>query len=75
MCDGGFDTEGDRKKHSDIDHKEIFKNISNESEAQLQNHVQQKILPNESKSGGEKQKVKEPFKCQAFIVYENLIFT
>ena len=75
MCDEGFDTEGDWKKHLDIDHKEILKNISNESEAQLQNHVQQKISPNESKCDGEKPKVKEPFKCKSCIVYGNPIFT
>ena len=52
-----------------------FSRIPVESKAQLQNHVQQKISHSESRSEGEKPKVKEPFKCKACIVYGNLIFT
>ena len=75
MCDEGFDTEGGVNKHLDNDHKDVFENVSIESGVQLQNHVQQKISPNKSKSYGEKPMIEETFKCKACIVYGNPNFT
>ena len=74
VCDEGFNFKGDVKTHLDINHTKILKNIRKESEAHLENQVQEKMSSNESKCDGEKQRIREPYTCKACSVYGNLIF-
>ena len=72
VCDEGFDTEDEIKKHLNTHHKEILQSIGKDSDVIFKNPNQKEKVFDEQKRGVEKTKVKvlskEPYTCKECVV-------